>query len=160
MKTRVTFEGLCDRKVITRTITISHPDFEEIPRDGLKPLSIESQVIDYLDMLDKSDLMEEHGFSLIIDYYIPKQSNDDEIEEFITFLNKFMPIDRQLRAIMYEARDILFGQNKSIETKTKELLILLNISNKTAFGTLNAIEKILKYGTHFEETGLGIESTR
>lgn len=158
MKTRVTFKGLCDREVITKTITISHPDFEEIYRDGLKPLSIESQVIDYLDMIDKSDLMEEHGFSLIIDYYIPKQSNDDEIEEFITFLSKYMVIDRQLSAIMYEAKDILFGKNKSIETKIEELLILLNISNKTAFGTLNAIEKILKHGTHTEKTRLGLES--
>jgi hypothetical protein len=68
MKTRVTFEGVCDRKVITKTITISHPDFEEIYRDGL------------------------------------------------------------------------------------------NISNKTAFGTLNAIEKILKHGTHTEKTRLGFES--
>lgn len=158
MKTRVTFEGLCDRKIITKTITISHPDFEEIYRDGLKPLSIESQVIDYLDIIDKSDLMEEHGFSLILDYYIPKQV-DDEIEEFITFLSKYMTIDRQLRAIMYEAKDILFGKNKSIETKIEELLILLNISNKTAFGTLNAVEKILtEYGAHTEKTRLGIES--
>lgn len=157
MKTRVTFEGLCDKKVITKTIIISHPDFEEIYREGLKPLSIESQVIDYLDMIDKSDLMEEHGFSLILDYYIPKQV--DEIEEFITFLSKYMTIDRQLRAIMYEAKDILFGKNKSIETKIEELLILLNISNKTAFGTLNAVEKILtEYGAHTEKTRLGIES--
>lgn len=158
MKTRVTFEGLCDKKVITKTITISHPDFEEITRNGLKPLSIESQVIDYLDMIDKSDLMEEYGFSLILDYYIPKQI-DDEIEEFITFLSKYMTIDRQLRAIMCEAKDILFGKNKSIETKIEELLILLNISNKTAFGTLNAVEKILtEYGAHTEKTRLGIES--
>lgn len=158
MKTRVTFEGLCDKKVITKTITISHPDFEEIYRDGLKPLSIESQVIDYLDMIDKSDLMEEYGFSLILDYYIPKQI-DDEIEEFINFLNKYVVIDRQLSAIMYEAKDILFGKNKSIETKIEELLILLNISNKTAFGTLNAVEKILtEYGAHTEKTRLGIES--
>lgn len=159
MKTRVTFEGLCDRKVITKTIAISHPDFEEITRNGLKPLSIESQVIDYLDMIDKSDLMEEYSFSLILDYYIPTQI-DDEIEEFIIFLSKYMTIDRQLRAIMYEAKDILFGKNKSIETKIEELLILLNISNKTAFGTLNAVEKILKHGTHTEKTGLGFESPR
>lgn len=159
MKTRITFKGICDRQVITKTITISHPDFEEIPRNGLKPLSIESQVIDYLDIIDKSDLMAEHGFSLIIDYYIPKQSNDDEIEEFITFLSKHMPVTRQLRAIMHEAKDLLFGKNKSIETKVEELLILLNISNKTAFGTLNAVEKILtEYGTHTEKTRLGIES--
>jgi hypothetical protein len=159
MKTRVTFEGICDRKVITKTITISHPDFKEISRNGLKPLSIKSQVIDYLDMIDKSDLMAEHGFSLILDYYIPKQSNDNEIEEFIMFLNKHMPVTRQLRAIMYEAKDLLFGKNKSIETKVEELLILLNISNKTAFGTLNVVEKMFtEYGVHTEKTGLGIES--
>lgn len=111
-------------------------------------------------MMDKSDLMAEHGFSLIIDYYIAKQYTEkDEIEEFIIFLSKYMPITRQIRAIVYEAKDLLFGKNKSIETKVEELLILLNISNKTAFGTLNVVEKMLtEHGVHTKKTRLGIES--
>lgn len=82
--------------------------------------SIESQVIDYLDSIDKSEMMYHHNIDIIFDYYIKKEySIDDEIIDFINYISKYISLDdnKQIRTLLYEAKDILFGQNKSNETK-------------------------------------------
>lgn len=99
MKTKVTFKVLSDRKVIQKTLEIEHPRFEEIPEqmfNGIKlpRTSIESQVIDYLDSIDKRDLMVENDFDIIIDYWPckkrSKNGKDKEIKEFIKFCKPYL----------------------------------------------------------------------
>lgn len=72
MKTIITFKALRGREIVYKNIPIYH-NFKEIPPhefDGLKPaISVEDQVIRHLDEIDKRDMMIEHDFDIIIDYY-------------------------------------------------------------------------------------------
>ena len=56
--------------------------------------------------------MDEYGFSVILDYYIPRRNKDkyQEFDEFITYLSTIIPIDRSIEAIITEAKDVLFGK--------------------------------------------------
>ena len=59
MKTKVIFRGLSDGRIVYRHIQIRH-NFSIIPETEflgykLPAQSVESQVIDYLDSIDKSD---------------------------------------------------------------------------------------------------------
>jgi preprotein translocase subunit SecA len=107
--------------------------------------SVESQVIDYLDTIDKSELMIKYNFDLILDYYIPKKkkSKDEEIAEFIDFLSNYVPIDRPIEAVISEAEDILFGKGKSNKTKAIEVLKMLTISYKASKGTMVMMSNML-----------------
>lgn len=149
MKTKIVFKGLSNGKVIHRTIPIEH-NFKEIPPEEflgymLPRQSVESQVIDYLDTIDKSELMIKYNFDLILDYYIPKKkkSKDEEIAEFIEYLSNFVPIDRPVKAIISEAEDVLFGKGKSNKTKAIEVLKMLTISYKASSGTMAMVSKML-----------------
>lgn len=150
--TKVTFKALSDHRVIHKTIPIEH-DFKEIPQTTflgvvLPVTSIESQVIDYLDEIDKTDIMTEYGFDMILDYW-PKRTRKkrDEVAEFIEYckpyIQRFPNLERPFGAIISESKDVLFGKNKSNETKLKEVLNMVGISNKVAMGTLDVISRIL-----------------
>lgn len=152
MKTKVCFKALCNNKVIRKIIPIEH-NFEVIPECEFKgytfpETSVESQVIEYLDSIDKSDIMAKYDFDMIFDYYIPKKKKRkiNEIEDFIEYLKPYVSVEehRNFRAIMFEAKDVLFGKGKSNETKAKELFVMLNISNKSILGTFNVIENMIK----------------
>ena len=155
MKTKITFKVLSDRKVIYKTLEIEHPRFEEIPEqmfNGVKlpRTSIESQVIDYLDSIDKRNLMVENDFDIIIDYWPCKKRSknckDKEIKEFITFckpyLTMFPEMIRPFRAVISNSKDILFGHHKSNETKFKEVLNLIDTAYKATQGVLNMVTNI------------------
>jgi len=150
MITKITFKVLSNHEERTQTIPIEHPEFKEIPACkflgvDIPKVSIESQVIDYLDEIDKSQLMIDNDWDFIIDYYPPKKrkTRSDEIEEFLQFsepyLQLFPSIRRAFSAVVYEAKDTLFGRGKSNDTKFKETLDLISMCNKTAQGTLNMI---------------------
>lgn len=150
MKTKIVFKGLSNGKVIRRTIPIEH-NFKEIPSGEflgymLPRQSVESQVIDYLDTIDKSEIMAKYNFDLILDYYIPKKkkSKDEEIAEFIDYLSKFVPIDRPIEAIISEAEDMLFGQGKSNKTKAIEVIKMLTIAYKASTGTMAMVSNMFK----------------
>lgn len=152
MITKVCFKAISNHKIVRKTIPIEH-NFEVIPGEEflgykLPETSIESQVIDYLDVIDKSDIMLKYDFDMIIDYYIPKKKKKkrDEIIEFIKYLKPYISEDmyRPIEAIISEAKDILFGKSKSNETKAKELFIIYGIVNKSIKGTLNSIEKVIE----------------
>lgn len=150
MKTKVCFKALCNRKVIRRIIPIDH-NFEVIPEYEFKgctlpETSVESQVIEYLDSIDKSEIMAKYDFDMIFDYYIPKKRKRNEIEEFVEYLKPYISVEthRSVRAIISEAKDVLFGKGKSNETKAKELFVMLNIANKSIQGTINVIENIIE----------------
>lgn len=150
MVTKITFRVLSEHREKTQTIPIEHPEFKIIPASKflgvqLPSISIELQVINYLDEIDKSQLMIDNNWDLIIDYYPPKRekTRSEEIDEFLQFsepyLQLFPTIRRPFSAIVYEAKDQLFGRKKSNETKFKEVLDLISMCNKTAEGTLQMI---------------------
>ena len=149
MKTKVTFKGLCEGKIIYRRIQIKH-DFSIIPGETflgykLPAQSVESQVIDYLDSIDKSDIMSKYNFEIIIDYWVPKKKKKrNEIQEFIEFLKPYITPDqyRPVEAVISEMKDVLFGKNKSNEQKAMEVLTVLQISYKAGVGTLNIVQKM------------------
>lgn len=152
MITKVCFKAISNHKIVRKTVSIEH-NFEVIPGEEflgykLPETSIESQVIDWLDTIDKSDIMLKYDFDMIIDYYVPKKKKkkSDEIAEFIEYLRPYITEDmyRPIEAIISEAKDILFGKGKSNETKAKELFIIYEIVNKSIKGTLNSIEKIIE----------------
>lgn len=152
MVTKVCFVALSNHKIVRKIVPIEH-DFETIPEseylgNKLPEVSIEHQVITWLDVIDKSDIMLKYDFDMIIDYYIPKKKKkkSDEIAEFIEYLIPYVTEDmyRPIEAIISEAKDILFGKGKSNETKATELFIIYGIVNKSIKGTLNSIEKVIE----------------
>lgn len=152
MITKICFKAISNHKIVRKTVPIEH-NFKVIPGEEflgykLPETSIESQVIDWLDTIDKSDIMLKYDFDMIIDYYVPKKKKkkSNEIAEFIEYLRPYVTEDmyKPIEAIISEAKDILFGKGKSNETKAKELFILYGIVNKSIKGTLNTIEKIIK----------------
>lgn len=150
MKTLITFEVLSDREIKRCDIPVEH-NFSEIPGCtflGYKfpPRSVEDQVMEYLDSMDKTDLMNEYGFDIIFDYW-PTQV-EDEFDSFIEYIRpyitKYPSLERPVEAIICEAYDILFGCGKTHETKAKEVFTMLSISHKSILGTFNVVEKIFK----------------
>ena len=149
MKTKITFKGIDDYgRVIRRTIPIEH-NFTEQPAEEfmgvlLPPISVEDQVIEYLDTIDKSDIMNKYGFYIILDYYpYVKRNKKKEFEEFIQYLSAIMPIDRSVIAIVSESKDVLFGKGKSNYAKAVELINMQRIAFKAAGGMLEMINKML-----------------
>lgn len=152
-KTIITFKALSDHRIIKKDIPIEH-SFQVIPATvfngvELPATSIESQVIDYLDSIDKRDLMVEHDFDIILDYW-PKvvRKKRNEISEFIAFckpyIEQYPTLERPFSAIISESKDVLFGKRKSNETKFKEVLNMIDIAFKVSSGTADAITNILK----------------
>lgn len=149
MKTKVIFKGLSEGKIIHRSIQIKH-DFSIIPGEiflgyQLSAQSVESQVIDYLDSIDKSDIMLKYNFDVVIDYWVPKKKKKrNEIKEFIKFLKPYITPDqyRPVEAIISEMKDVLFGKNKSNEQKAMEVLTVLQISYKAGIGALTIVSKM------------------
>lgn len=79
MKTIITFKALRRGRVVHKHVPIYH-NFEELPStefNGITfpPTSVESQVIEQLDNMDKSDLMFKYDFDIILDYY-PKRKRE------------------------------------------------------------------------------------
>lgn len=154
MKTNITFKALQRGKVVHKTLSIEHPDYNIIPSEEfngfeLPPISIESQVIDYLDSIDKSDIMAKYDWDTILDYYIKRKTRKrNEIQDFIEFMkpyvNPYPELQVPLERIMSEAKDVLFGHHKSNETKAKELLKMAKISMLSMEGIVNHFEKFLK----------------
>lgn len=150
--TKVTFKALSDHRIIHKTIPIEH-DFKDIPQtifNGvvLPATSIESQVINYLDETDKTDIMIKYDFDMILDYW-PKRirKKKDEVAEFIEYcapyIQRFPQLERAFSAIISESKDVLFGKNKSNETKLKEVLMMIEIAFKASMGMANAITNII-----------------
>lgn len=92
MITKVCFVALSNHKIVRKIVPIEH-DFETIPEseylgNKLPEVSIEHQVITWLDVIDKSDIMLKYDFDMIIDYYIPKSI--DEIKESNVYVTSYI----------------------------------------------------------------------
>lgn len=157
METKIVFKAMCNGKIVHKTIPIQHPEFKILPSEiflgfKLPPQSISSQVIDYLDGVDKSDIMEKHGFDIILDYYPQKprvrKKKVDEIADFIKYMTPVVELhpelQRPIEAVMSEAKGELFGRGKSNQDKAMEVMKMVEISLKAATGAYVSITKMLK----------------
>lgn len=153
MKTIVTFKVLIDKKIKRVNIPIEH-DFKEIPqRDfrgvSLLPTTIDEQVMEMLDNMDKSEMMIDHGWDVILDYKVrkPKKSKENEMQVFATFCEPYLVKFPQLRvafvAVTKNSANVLFGKRKSNETKFMEVLSLIDTAYKASVGTMDWITSIL-----------------
>ena len=153
MTTKITFKVLKQGKVVYKNLSIEHPNYDIIPSElfngfEMPPVSIESQVIDYLDSIDKSDIMAKYDWDIILDYYpYKKKVRKNEIEEFIEYMRPYIEmfpnIIRPVEAVISESKDILFGHGKSNKTKAKEVLKMLDMTLLASQGTMDAIVKIV-----------------
>jgi hypothetical protein len=152
-KTIVTFKAIRKGKIIYKNIPIYH-HFQELSSEEfsgiqLPATSVESQVIHYLDEIDKRDIMIKYDFDIIIDYFIKKKRvKKNEIEEFVKFCKPYLDLYPQLtrpfEAVVSESQELLFGKRKSNEQKFKEVLGLIKVSFKAAEGAIDLINKIWK----------------
>ena len=154
--TIITFKALTyEGKIVRRNIPIEH-DFEELPPQKwhgveLPATSIEQQVMWQLDETDKTQIMEDNDFYIIIDYWPKKprkrKSKNDEIKKFLDFAKPIVDTQpsfkRPFEAIVSESRDTLFGRGKSNVTKFKEVLKMYELIMKGATGTLDMVAKLL-----------------
>ena len=151
MKTKITFKVITNNGKITRkTIPIKH-NFKIKPKEiflgyEFPEQSIESQVIEYLDSIDKSDLMNKYDWAMILDYYPYKKrkSKQQEFEEFIEYLKIITPVDIVLENIIIDLKDVLFGKGKSNYTKALEVFKIKKLALKTMNNTFQVIGNILK----------------
>lgn len=151
-KTIITFKAIRNGRVVYKNIPIHH-NFKVLPPKEfngmiLPSTSIEEQVIEQLDQMDKSDFMLKHEFDIILNYYPKKRRvRRNEINEFIKFcepyLNEYPQFIVPFQRVISESKDILFGKGKSNEQKFKETLNLINVSLKAAEGVINLVNSVL-----------------
>lgn len=154
MITKIKFKAIRDGRIVYKTIPIEHPKFEPSPPivfDGvqLPETPIEYKIMEYLDEIDKSDIMVKYDFDVILDYWIPKKrAKANEIEEFFAYMQPLVDASPDLRVplekIISESRSVLFGKGKSHKTKAIEVMNMLNISYKVANGVMDMALNILK----------------
>jgi hypothetical protein len=149
MKTDVEFIAVRKGEgIINVVIPIEH-NFEIEPPiiyNGIKfpETSIEYQLMNYLDEIDKSQLMLEYDLDMIIDYHIYyEHKEEDEIKELFYFLQPVVDMNENLRipleSIIFESKEILFNCGKTTEQKAKEVLQILGISYKSMTGIMNTL---------------------
>ena len=85
---------------------------------------------------------------MIFDYLIPmKKDKINEVQNFIefakTYLIKYPTLERPFRAVISNNKNLLFGHNKSNETKMKETLAIIDSCYKLAKGLIDRLEYIL-----------------
>lgn len=155
MVTKIVFKAISGGRVVHRTIPIEHPKFDVIPSDvflgyELPPQSVQSQVIDYLDSVDKTDIMIRYGFDTILDYYPKKprirKKTDCELTDFIEYMRPLVEshpdLQMPIEAIIRMARHELFGHRKSNLQKAKEVLKMAEMSYAAAIGAYKNIGRI------------------
>ena len=155
MKTTiVTFKAVSDRKVVHKNIPIYH-NFDIIPSKlwngiELPPTSIEEQVMNFLDEKDKSELMNEYNFDIIIDYWPkkPRKKKSDELKEFMEYCQPIIDLNpsfkRPFEAIISECKDTLFGKGKSHKTKLDEVMKMYELIMKGTSGTLDMVKNLFR----------------
>lgn len=155
MVTKIVFKAISSGCVVHRTIPIEHPEFDVIPSDmflgyKLPSQSIQSQVIDYLDSVDKMDIMIRYGFDIILDYYPKKprihKKRVDEVADFIEYMRPLVEsrpdLQMPIEAVICAAKDELFGHRKSNLQKAKEVLKMAEMSYVAAAGAYRNIGKM------------------
>lgn len=128
-------------------INMDTPKFKEQIVQGFDgSISVEEQIMEYLDELDKSDIMAKYYMYEIITYFpYEKKKRISEKESFFNFLNTqkvVYNLDEKTMAdiVAYaSASKTLFGHRKSNEQKIQEIADNLTIFAKVRDNMLNTI---------------------
>lgn len=149
MKIKIKFKALTyNGKVIVFTKDFYCPDFEVIPpkklNDGELPeITVESQIIDWLDEQDKSNLMIEKDLGVIIDYWIPKKKEKKStIVDYLKKANLSEQLMLDLLAVYKKIKPIIKG--KSVEYQIHMMLSHLSIGYDAAANAYKHISNILQ----------------
>lgn len=136
------------RRKQRKVIDIDMPKFKEQIVPGFNgSISVEEQIMEYLDTIDKSDIMAKYDMYEIITYfpYKKKKKRMSEKESFFNFLNTqkvVYNLDEKTMAdiVAYaSASKTLFGHRKSNEQKIQEIADNLTIFAKVRDNMLNMI---------------------
>lgn len=148
MERKIKFKVIKDRgRVSLMSKIMNFPNFEIIPPklfQGiiLPEISVESQIIDYLDEMDKKEFMYQNDISIIIDYWVcvPKKNKISLLEAIkMSGVSEQMFFD--LEAIYRKIKPTLKG--KSIEKQAEMLFNCLDISYQSATNAYREIYKVL-----------------
>lgn len=147
-KTLVEFKVLNDDREIAYEIVPIYHNFEVVPEFSkfgidFPKTSVEEQVMEMLDTMDKTDMMNEHGWYLIIDYEVA--SNKSEYDEFVEFCKPIIESDPLLNyafeRICMDKYNLIFGLHKSISEKFMIVLSHYDSALKAVNGYSDVIIK-------------------
>lgn len=145
----------CYRRKMRKIINMDMPSFKEQIVSGFDgSISVEEQIMEYLDTIDKSDIMAKYDMYEIITYFpYKKKERISEKESFFNFLSTqkvVYNLDEKTMAdiVAYASTSkTLFGHRKSNEQKIQEIADNLTIFAKVRDNILNTIFEILNLNT-------------
>lgn len=142
MKSQVEFKVLRRGEQELVVLTIEHPDFIHIPQKTVNGIcynevSVVDQLYEYLDNIDKYEIMIENDFHTILDYRVVEVDVDteyyDELTDFVKHVKAFVNhynIEGQVGFVIKSCYDTLFNCGKSHIQKLKEILTIITTSQR------------------------------
>jgi hypothetical protein len=121
MKQKIKFKALTYHgKVVFFIKEFECPDFKVIPPTNFKgiklpEISVENQIIDWLDGQDKTSLMIEKDLGIIIDYFIPKKRSKFSIIDYLKMANLSEQMIFDLMVVYKEIKPLLKGKSVKIQ---------------------------------------------
>lgn len=138
----VRFDCEIEHKRTNAYITIEHPDFV-----GRKYNPVRGQVMDWLDCIDKHQLMIENNIDFIFDYDVVVSDVESdyvycEAEEFLKYIYPIAKNENCVNMIGFvieNSKDILFGRGLSNYEKAYIALNIMNTSLRASSVVLDSI---------------------
>ena len=138
----VRFDCEIEHKRTNAYITIEHPDFV-----GRKYNPVRGQVMDWLDCIDKHQLMIENNIDFIFDYDVVVSDVESdyvycEAEEFLKYIYPIAKSENCVNMIGFvieNSKDILFGRGLSNYEKAYITLNIMNTSLRASSVVLDSI---------------------
>ena len=100
-------------------------------------VSVRDQIYEYLDNIDKHEIMVENDFHIILDYRVVEVDVDTEYYNEFTDFKKYVKtfvkhynIEEHVRFVMKSYYDSLFNCSKSHIQKLKEILTIITTSQR------------------------------
>lgn len=162
----VKFKVIKDGECVYEVLPIEHA-FHEIPPcefhgHQLPRQSVESQVIDYLDSIDKTSMMVDMDWDMILDYEPYKET--DEVQELFDYLRPcvqmYPSLRKPLESTIYECREILFGCGKDVKQKATETIHMLAVAHKAFTGAADMLFKIIENSISKDDSKLQLGHDR
>lgn len=138
----VRFDCEIDHKRTIAYITIEHPDFV-----GRKYNPVRGQVMDWLDCIDKHQLMVENNIDFIFDYDVVVADVESdyvycEAEEFLKYIYPIAKNENCVNMIGFvieNSKDILFGRGLSNYEKAYIAINIMNTSLRASSEVLDSL---------------------
>lgn len=138
----------------TRVFSYEFPDFKEtiVNVNGhLFPITVEEQMMEYLDTTDKQDFMVKNRMLMILNYDIyTKKERVSEKDSFLEFLHKYykeigLTDEDVVSVVQYASMSkTIFGKRKSNWQKLNEILDGLRLSYKAQSAVLDRLSEEFK----------------